>query len=109
MEKTKVTHLNDGFDFLGFHLRRSMGQKGMGVKTLISEKGYRRHLDFLRAATLPDTYEDAVVAKIVAMNRAIEGWCRYYQYTSKASTQFHRLAHETFWMLAYWLCGKHKL
>jgi RNA-directed DNA polymerase len=109
MEKTKVTHLNDGFDFLGFHLRRSMGQKGMGVKTIISEKGYRRHLDFLRAATSPDSLGDAFVAKIVAMNRAIEGWCRYYQYTSKASTQFHRLAYETFWMMAYWLCGKHKL
>jgi len=109
MEKTKVTHLNDGFDFLGFHLRRSMGQKGMGVKTLISEKGYRRHLDFLRAATSPDAHKDAIVAKIVALNRAIEGWCRYYQYTSKASTQFHQLGYETHWMLAHWLCRKHKL
>jgi hypothetical protein len=38
MEKTKVVHLNDGFDFLGFHLRRSMGHKGMVTKILISEK-----------------------------------------------------------------------
>src|SRR4051794_631836 len=29
MEKTKITHLNDGFDFLGFTVRRSMGQKRM--------------------------------------------------------------------------------
>ena len=26
MEKTKVTHLNDGFDFLGFNLKRSICQ-----------------------------------------------------------------------------------
>jgi RNA-directed DNA polymerase len=109
MEKTRVTHLNDGFDFLGFTLRRSMGATKMGVKTLISDKGYRRHLDYLRAATSPDTHADAVVAKIVALNKAIEGWCRYYQYTSKANTQFHQLEYETFWMLAHWLCRKHKL
>ena len=33
MEKTKVVHLNEGFDFLGFHLRRSMGNKGMVTNT----------------------------------------------------------------------------
>src|SRR5262249_49338435 len=51
MEKTRVVHLNDGFNFLGFHLRRSMGQKGMATKLLISEKAIRRHRDILRAAT----------------------------------------------------------
>jgi RNA-directed DNA polymerase len=109
MEKTKVTHLNDGFDFLGFTLRRSMGATKMGVKTLISQKGYDRHLDLIKAATNPTTHQDAIVAKIVALNKAIEGWCRYYQYTSKASTQFHNLEHETFWLMARWLCRKHRL
>ena len=28
LEKTKVTHLNDGFEFLGFKVRRRRGQKG---------------------------------------------------------------------------------
>jgi len=109
MEKTKVTHLNDGFDFLGFTLRRSMGAKKMGVKTLISQKGYDRHLDFIKSATNSTTHTDAVVAKILALNQAIGGWCRYYQYTSKASTQFTQLEYETFWSLARWLCRKHEL
>jgi RNA-directed DNA polymerase len=108
MEKTKVTHLNDGFDFLGFHLRRSMGGKKMGVKTLISDKGYQKHLGYLKAALAPTTTGDAIVAKITALNKAIPGWCRYYQYTSKASTQFRKLEHEAFWLLAHWLCKKHK-
>src|SRR5437867_134845 len=34
MEKTKVTHLNDGFDFLGFTIRRSMGHNGMKTKVI---------------------------------------------------------------------------
>lgn len=109
MEKTKVTHLNDGFDFLGFTLRRSMGAKKMGVKTLISQKGFDRHLDFVKSATNSTTHKDAVVAKIQALNKAIAGWCRYYQYTSRASTQFTQLEYETFWSLARWLCRKHEV
>ncbi len=34
-EKTKITHLNDGFKFLGFKIRRSRGQRGMTTKVLI--------------------------------------------------------------------------
>ena len=99
LEKTKVTHLDDGFDFLGFRLRRSMGAEGMGVKTTIADKAMRRHLDYLRAATAPDRTDDAVAAKIRALNHAIAGWCRYFQPTSRASAQFHQMEHRTFWMM----------
>ena len=109
LEKTKVTHLDDGFDFLGFQLRRSMGAEGMGVKTTIADKAMRRHLDYLRAATAPGRTDDAVVAKIGALNHAIAGWCRYFQYTSRASAQFHQMEHKAFWMVAHWLARKHKL
>jgi RNA-directed DNA polymerase len=109
MEKTKITHLNDGFDFLGFTIRRSMGHNGMKTKVLISEKGKEKHLDIIRAATSPNTHKDSVILKIKALNRIIAGWCRYYQYTSKASTQFNRLEHKTFWLLAHWLGRKFQL
>jgi len=109
MEKTKVTHLNDGFDFLGFEVRRSMGQNGMGTKILISGKGMKKHLETLQAATSPSTHEDSVVVKIKALNRIIAGWCRYYQYTSKASVQFNKTGYKTFWLMAHWLGRKFKL
>jgi len=109
MEKTKITHLNDGFDFLGFTLRRSMGHNGMKTKVLISEKGIEKHLNVLREATSPATHADSVVGKIKALNRTIAGWCRYYQYTSKAATQFRKLERKTFWMMAHWLGRKFKL
>jgi len=109
MEKTRITHLNEGFDFLGFTMRRGMGQAGAGTKILISEKGIRKHLDSIKEATAPNTHEDSVTLKVKALNRVIAGWCRYYQYTGKASSQFSKLAHETFWMMAHWLGRKFKL
>jgi hypothetical protein len=109
MEKTKVTHLNDGFDFLGFTIRRSMGHNGMKTKVLISKKGKEKHLNVIRVATSPNTHEDSVSLKIKALNRIIAGWCRYYQYTSKASLQFTRLEHKTLWFMAHWLGRKFQL
>ena len=29
-EKTVITHVNDGFDFLGFHIQRKRGQRQVG-------------------------------------------------------------------------------
>jgi RNA-directed DNA polymerase len=109
MEKTKITHLNDGFDFLGFTIQRSMGHNGMKTKVLISEKGKRKHLDTIQAATSPSTHEDSVSLKIKALNRITAGWCRYYQYTSKVATQFSRIGYKTFWYMAHWLGRKFKL
>jgi len=108
MEKTKVTHLNDGFDFLGFTVRRSMGQARMGTKVLVSAKSMSKHMDKIRAACSPTTHEDSVATKIKALNRIIAGWCRYFQYTSKTSDQFSELEYKTFWCFAHWLGRKYK-
>jgi 5-methylcytosine-specific restriction endonuclease McrA len=109
MEKTRITHLDDGFDFLGFTVRRGMGHDGMKTKVLISKKGRGKHLNTIQAATSPNSHEDSITAKFKALNRIIAGWCRYYQYTSKAATQFSKLERQTFWHMAHWLGRKFQL
>jgi len=109
MEKTRITHLDDGFDFLGFTVRRNMGHNGMKTKVLISVKGEERHLNSIQTATSTNTHEDSLTVKIQALNRIIAGWCRYYQYTSKTSIQFSRLEYRTFWLMAHWLGRKFQL
>jgi RNA-directed DNA polymerase len=109
MEKTKVTHLNDGFDFLGFHLQRSLGHKGLVTKITIPDKALERHRATIRAATALGTHADSIRVKLLALNRIIGGWCRYYRYTTKACRQFNRMERETFWLVAHWLARKHRL
>jgi len=109
MEKTKVTHLDDGFDFLGFQVQRNMGQTGMKTKVLISAKSEQKHLEKIQSATTPNTHEDSVSTRVKALNRIIAGWCRYFQYTSRASLQFGKLGHKTFWYFAHWLGRKFQL
>jgi group II intron reverse transcriptase/maturase len=109
MDKTKVTHLDEGFEFLGFRLQRSLGSKGVVTKVTIPEKALQRHRALLRTATAPHTHEDSIKAKLLALNRVIGGWCRYYQCTSKVGHQFSLMEREAFWGVAHWLARKHQL
>src|SRR5436190_1041950 len=74
MEKTKVTHLNDGFTFLGFQMKRGPAMKGgMVTRVLIPPKAIKRHLDVLKAAFSPSTHEDSVTLKFPEVNKVISG------------------------------------
>jgi len=105
-EKTKITHLNDGVKFLGFEFRRCIGSTGIGTKLLIPGEAVKKVCEKVTTITDPTTHRDAVNAKILALNRIIGGWCRYYQYTSKAASQFHQVEYHAFWKMAHWLGRK---
>jgi len=108
-EKTKVTHINDGFDFLGFNMVRKMGSRGIGTKILIPEKAVRRVIQKIAKTTDKRTHQDSVNTKILGLNRIIGGWYRYYQHTSEAKVTFHRIEYESLWMMAHWLGRKYQL
>lgn len=108
-EKTKITHLNDGFDFVGFRIVRAQGQKGMTTKVLIPPDAIERVQAKISRATAPSSYQDSVTTTFVALNRIIGGWCRYYQYTSKASSTFAKVEYFTFCKVVHWLGRKYKL
>jgi group II intron reverse transcriptase/maturase len=107
-EKTTITHLDDGFEFLGFRFRRGRGSKGTVTKCLVPPRAARAHLDKLRATTAPNTSPDSVVAKFRALDRIIGGWCRYYETCGNVGVAFARLAHRTYWLVGHWLGRKFK-
>ncbi len=108
-EKTKITHLNDGFVFLGFQIQRMMGSDGMKTKVLIPKKAVDNVMMKITHATDKTTHEDSVETKLQGLNRIISGWCRYYQYTSEASTTYSKIEHRTFWKVGHWLGRKYQL
>jgi hypothetical protein len=109
-EKTKITHANDGFTFLGFWLQRSRGGNGtMTTKMVIPAEAMKKIKTTLDHILAHPSHQDSVNAKIWALNSRLGGWCRYYQYTSKAATQFSELEHDLFWKMAHWLGRKFKM
>jgi RNA-directed DNA polymerase len=108
-EKTKITHLSDGFKFLGFRIYRAKGHNGMKTKVIIPKEAMGKLDAKIRLALAPSSHQDSVTIKILALNRLIGGWCRYYQYTSQAYAQFHKLEQILFWRMAHWLGRKYQL
>jgi RNA-directed DNA polymerase len=109
-EKTKLTHITEGFKFLGFWIERSIGETGKMVpKVYIPDSAIKKFREKVREITAPNTHDESVSAKIIALNRLIRGWCQYYRCTSSPSKVFHKLGHELFWEMAHWLGQKYKI
>lgn len=108
MEKTHVTHVNDGFVFLGHRIIRKRGDRGhMRVVTGIPWKSYRRFADELTHLLSGDHHLKAV-AMIQAINRKIRGWTAFYRHAIYTGPMYKRIDTAVFWKLAHWLARRHK-
>ncbi len=81
-EKTLITHIDDGFQFLGYFIqgdkRWSDGQWCLFSR--VSPKAIRRFRDGVKAIT-QNTFTDEVAA-FTALNGLIRGWGNYYAYAA---------------------------
>src|SRR3989449_7168068 len=108
-EKTKVTHITEGFDFLGYRIIRNMGTSGKMVpKVLIPHKAIKQCQYKVRGMLGPRTTNESFSAKILALNRLIRGWCAYYRSTSSPQWGFREVERKLFWDMAHWLGKKYK-
>jgi group II intron reverse transcriptase/maturase len=108
-EKTKVTHVNDGFEFLGYLIERGIGTSGKLAPRIRIPKSALDKAVFKVEGMLSGSTDDSVKTKIQALNRFIRGWCHYYQMTSSPSVMFKQLEHKLFWSMGHWLGKKYKL
>ncbi|WTO35960.1 group II intron reverse transcriptase/maturase [Streptomyces achromogenes] len=74
-EKTRVVHLEDGFDFLGFNLRRYPVGKLLIKPSKAAVKRHRERLSEVMHG-LRGSNEKAVIVKL---NPIIRGWAAYYR------------------------------
>jgi RNA-directed DNA polymerase len=90
-EKTCVTHVDDGFTFLGFDIRRYQGTHGKPVVLIRpSQKSIRKFKAKIKSLTRRDTTYQPVWYKIKQLNQILRGWGAYYQYVNAKAT-FHKL------------------
>jgi hypothetical protein len=107
-EKTKVTHITEGFHFLGYRLTRSIGTSGKMIpKVEIPRKAIKRFREEITRKLNPSSINESVNAKITALNQLIQGWCEYYRHTNGPEKIFSRLEHELFWEVSHWLGKKY--
>jgi RNA-directed DNA polymerase len=100
-DKTRVVHLDDGFDFLGFNVRRYHGKLLIKPSTAAVRRVRRR----LSAEMLALRGANAA-AVLHAINPIVRGWSAYYRGVVSTET-FNSLDHHL-WKLTYkWACFRH--
>ncbi len=113
-EKTRVVHIDEGFDFLGFRIRR-MRKRGTNkhyVYTTPSRKSIQSIKDKVSELTYRSTRRNTLAEVITSLNQALAGWANYFRYgVSKAV--FGAVDHHAWGRLMRWTRrkyqGRHRL
>ncbi|MGZ3633443.1 MAG: group II intron reverse transcriptase/maturase [Parachlamydiaceae bacterium] len=101
LEKTKITHIDEGFDFLGFNIRKYEG------KLLIkpSKASIKKFSESLRE-TIRTLGNFSTIKLIASLNSKIRGWTNYYR-SSVAKEIFNDIDKAVFDSLWNMLKTKH--
>jgi RNA-directed DNA polymerase len=106
-EKTQITHVNTGYDFLGFHIQRVQPEGRWVVHLRPTEKGkekVKRKIKDLtsRGWTWMDEY-----TRLTTLNAIVSGWAEYYKHTSLIK-DIEEITRYTWFRYLAWLLKKHK-
>src|SRR5271157_3953043 len=108
-EKTRVVHIDEGFDFLSFTIRR-MRKRGTSkhyVYTVPSKKAIQAVKDTVSAKTYRATRNMEPEVLIQGINRTLAGWANYHRHgVSKAV--FSAVDHHAWRRIMRWLRHKYK-
>lgn len=108
LEKTSITHVTDGFDFLGFYVEWKLPKTGKPwLRVTPSKKSIERFKHTVKTMTERDSLYQAPLDKVKSLNRVMRGWNQYYEYANAT----HDASKLTFWAnkrLFIWLRKRHK-
>jgi RNA-directed DNA polymerase len=109
-EKTSVVHIDEGFDFLGFHIRRmrKRGTEQYHVYTTPSRKSVQNVRDMVRRKTYRSTLHEDLDGLLVSLNRSLRGWANYFRHGVSKAT-FSAVDHHAWQRVAGWIRRKHRI
>jgi RNA-directed DNA polymerase len=107
-EKTRVCHIDEGFDFLGWHIQRRT-KRGHGGKRAVytypSKKALASVMEKVRSLTRRQKHR-TLADLLRSVNRVLRGWCNYFRHGVSSPT-FSYLDHFTWWRIVGWLRKRH--
>ena len=109
IEKTKITDVKEGFDFLGYRVVQTKARNtGRRVGNLFIPKGKLNDLRYKIKVMVRRTPTGSTLATLIKkLNPILLGWRNYYRYATGAYREFNRL---DFWIwerVGRWLKRKH--
>jgi RNA-directed DNA polymerase len=108
VEKTRVCHIDEGFDFLGWRIQRQAWRSRSGkraVYTYPSKKALASVMDKVRKLTRRRRHR-TLADLLRQLNPVLRGWCNYFRHGVSSRT-FGYLDHFAFWRVVGWLRKRH--
>ena len=110
LEKTRITHIRDGFDYLGFHLVVGVGRNGKYVpKIKVPRKAVTNAVRRLNDAMRYRPLQESGASRIIRGSAVVLGWSNYYRIAHNFGNVAHLLDHQAFWIATKALCRKFDL
>ena len=105
-EKTLITHVDEGFDFLGHHIRRVPWNGKRVGWTYPSKKSLETVKHKVKSLTTSSTTHLSLKVLLTRINPVLRGWATYFRYDASKRT-FGYVDHFTWWRIVRWLRKKH--
>ena len=100
-EKTKITHIDEGFDFLGFNIRKYKG-KFLIKPSKESQKKFQRKINEI----ITSHHSIPQESLIRLLNPVITGWANYYQHVVSGKV-FQKMDFHIYQKLMQWSLRRH--
>lgn len=106
--KTRVVHMSEGFDFLGFRIqwKRKRGSRRWHVYTFVGDRPIRSIKAKVRALTHRTSQQDPA-AVLIRLGQILRGWSTYFRHAAAKNT-FRRLAHFVWNRVVRWWRTLHR-
>jgi RNA-directed DNA polymerase len=108
LEKTRVTHIRDGFNFLGHRiiLHRSLAQDKDVLLTLPSKPSLQSVMNRIKELTTRDTTSQSLEQILAQVNPVLRGWSYYFRFDAAKRTLAY-LDYYAWRRVFRWMCEKH--
>jgi RNA-directed DNA polymerase len=108
-EKTLITHIDEGLDFLGWHLQRhrKRGTSRSYVYTYPSRKAVKAVMAKVKTQCRKTGTDLPLDALLIQLNRMLQGWCAYFR-PGVSSAAFQYLSSYVWGRVIRWLRRKHR-
>ncbi len=106
-EKTKVTHVRDSYDFLGFNISVGVGRSGKLVRKLkVSQKAITNIRARLEAVLRYRPQQESISVRLGRASSVIRGWANYFKIAHNFFGVAHGLDHDAYWIAVKAICLK---
>lgn len=109
LEKTRITHVTEGFDFLGYHIVLKANHIGrVGMHTYPSKESLRRVQEKVKKLTSRITEHQTLGQVLAQVNPVLRGWANYFQF-AYSQRALRYLGHYAWLRMYRWMRRKHKV